>query len=88
MVKNPGWENRLPDDWISRFQSILEMAENITQNRQRVIDQITAMKLSGMPKKEAFLNIGGDLMASNMIARIPIFQLYLDEVYGEEESTS
>jgi predicted DNA-binding protein YlxM (UPF0122 family) len=89
MVKNPGWENKSDENWISQFESLLEMAEEKAQARQRIIDNIKAMKIAGISKDEASLAIVSELIQAGAGAYCAIYSRYLNEVYDEvKESTT
>jgi F0F1-type ATP synthase assembly protein I len=90
MVKNPGWENPLSDDWVSSFQRVLESANVVHEERRRVIEAITAMKLAGISRQEAWARIAADLVGSGHVMQGALFGIFFDEVYGEEvkEETS
>jgi hypothetical protein len=89
MVKTPGWENPLSDDWITSFQRVLELSNYISMERQANIEFIEAMKLAGISKEEAGLRVAGILVSSQRLDQAAIFQKYLNEIYdmGIKETT-
>jgi hypothetical protein len=84
------WESRLPDDWISEFCGLLEKAEERAQSRKNIIDNLTVSKLAGFPRKEVEMAVFAELMVTGQVPYAPLYQIYLDEVYGSEvkETTS
>jgi hypothetical protein len=74
----------LPEDWISQFCNILEMAEMKAKERKHIIDDITSAKIAGICKAEQRELTLGSLMMQGQIALGPVFLRYIDEVYGED----
>jgi hypothetical protein len=76
------------DNWIERFQNILETADLMAEAREKTLDTIMAMRLAGIDRDEAFMRIAAELYNSGQVGYGMLYQKFLNEVYGVEVKTS